>query len=299
MQNDANIQPPPDERDAILYAKTGKLEKLKACLDFGISPNTTDENKASLLMWAAARGHFPVVEELISRGADTNFVGQEHSTALDQAQQQGHTQIVEFLKPLTNQKGNNTYRPPCLTPPQYDIDELLDTDLTAPRVAFKVIDHVYTAIETNLHGGAFRLDSDLSTPEVVVRDIHNFNMALNSGFRSCLGYGGGFQIFFRGLRAVRLIGHKKAIAIAEAVSDVLKANGAREPSLFPEDLRGDCDVDWELEVKDMPALFDQIDKLTRHLDDEWTDIHELLYYATCMYLDANRELLRSRKETQP
>src|SRR5262245_19221413 len=89
------------EQDAVLYAKTGKLEKLKACLDAGVSPGLTDPHGSSLLMHAAFRGHLPVVEELIGRGADANYVGTEDSTALFQARQAGHGAIVKLLDPHT------------------------------------------------------------------------------------------------------------------------------------------------------------------------------------------------------
>ena len=60
----------PLEKDAVLHAKTGKLEKLRACLDAGISPNFFEpENRVSLLMFAAWIGtkRSPTCASLIKR----------------------------------------------------------------------------------------------------------------------------------------------------------------------------------------------------------------------------------------
>jgi hypothetical protein len=205
-------------------------------------------------------------------------------------------------------------RIPCPIPPQYDIDTLLNVDLTAPHVAFEVMNKIYEAIEKLPRGNySFRPDSALLMPEVVVRDLCNFDMSMGNGFYACLGYGGGFTCFFRALRALRIIQHKKGSALAEAVRDVMVANGAREPSSFDDDNHEGTDVDWDEELKDMGGFFDQIEKPIRHLDnvnDGWHDISHAywdrcnrvlvpedppLHYAVCKYLDANRDLLRCRK----
>jgi hypothetical protein len=204
----------------------------------------------------------------------------------------------------------NTLRIPCLVSPRYDIDALLNQDLTAPNVAFEVTDAVYQAIESDLHGGSYRPDSALLTPEVVVRDLRNFDMSMGSGLAACFA-NGGLQCFFRALRALRIIQHRKGLALAEAVREVLQASGAREPSRFPDDpLYGDCDVDWDRELEDVPDFDARVEEGTRHLDDGWFEIshnywieHQRftpedppLHYTICAYLDANRAPLRSRKE---
>lgn len=95
----------PVEKDAILYAKTGKLEKLKGCLDAGVPPSFVDDNKQSLLMHAVSRNHLPVVAELLRRGADANFVGRyDNSTAHFQAQEAGHAEIAARLEAHTSQR---------------------------------------------------------------------------------------------------------------------------------------------------------------------------------------------------
>jgi len=97
----------PLEKDAILYAKTGKVDKLKACLDAGVSVNFADADKQTLLMHAASRNHLAVVLELLQRGADANIPGRyDNSTALFQACEAGHATIVALLEGHTNrQKG--------------------------------------------------------------------------------------------------------------------------------------------------------------------------------------------------
>ncbi len=191
-------------------------------------------------------------------------------------------------------------RTPCNIPPEYDIDALLAVSYTDPKVAFNIVDNIYAAIEKRPPGRVlyFRPDSALLTPEVVVHDLVNFDMSMNSGFSSCLGYGGGFTCFFRALRALRILQHKKALALAETVRDAMAAAGAREPSVIADDNREGTDVnaDWDKVLEDSgDAFWEHIDKVTRPLDGEWFDMDPYLYHAICVYLDANRTLLRCRK----
>ena len=135
---------------------------------------------------------------------------------------------------------------------------------------------LYEAIETIPPGYGFRPDSALLTPEVVVRDLENFNMSMGNGFHACLGYGGGFTMFFRALRAVRIIQHKKGIALAEAVRDVMVANGAREPSIIADDNHEGTDVDWDKEL-DMAEFFNRIEKPILHLDEVDEGWHDIVH----------------------
>jgi hypothetical protein len=307
------------EKDAVLYAKTGKLEKLRACLDAGISPNFYEPgHRISLLMYAASRGHLPVVEELLRREADPHHACDwpEDSTALDQAKLAKHQAIVELLKKHvqarppgpTARKGPT--RIPCLIRPVYDIDAILDADLTDAGAAFEAVSQLWEAID-ELPPGVhhYRPDSVLAAPELVVRDILRFDVSMGNGFAASLGYSGGFQIFFRALQAARVIGHKRALALLEAVRDVMTKHGAREPSRFPDDLYEPCDVDWDDEIPDMRQFDAKVIALTRHLDDEWFDISHnygmrhtghvpedpSLHQGICHYLITSRELLRKRK----
>jgi hypothetical protein len=201
-------------------------------------------------------------------------------------------------------------RTPCLVPPRYDIDAVLDVDLAAPHAAFNAMNALCEAIEKLPRGLHFRPESSLLTPEVVVRDLCNFDISMGNGFASCLSYGGGFACFFRALRALRIVHHQKGLALAEAVREAMAANGAREPSSFPDDhIYGTCDVDWDKELENVPDFDSRIKQSTGQLDDAWFDIshtywdkHKVLaaddpplHYSVCIYLNANREMLRRRK----
>ena len=92
----------PLEKDALLYAKTDKTEKLTNCLNAGASPGLADERGDSLLMHAAWRGHLPVVRELLRRGADANRIGSEKSNALSLARRADHMEVAGLLHEHTS-----------------------------------------------------------------------------------------------------------------------------------------------------------------------------------------------------
>jgi hypothetical protein len=205
-------------------------------------------------------------------------------------------------------------RIPCLLPPQYNIDAILDVDLTGEKIAFDALEKFWEAIDELPPGVHYRPDTALLWPELMVRDLCRFDVSMGNGFAASLSYGGGFQIFFRALRALRVIKHRRALALVEAVRDVMVANGAREPSRFPDDLYEGCDVDWEEEVPDMRELDRNLESMTKTkaLDDQWFDISHnygdythfapedpSLHQGICQYLSANRELLRCRKVALP
>jgi hypothetical protein len=205
-------------------------------------------------------------------------------------------------------------RTPSFIPPFYDIDVLLDCGYSGLQAADNILNAICGAIEKRPPGGVlyFRPDSALLTAEVVVRDLYNFNMTMNSGFLASLGYGGGFTCFFRALRALRIIRHEKGLALAETVRNAMVANGAREPLRFDDDIREGADVDWDTELEGKwEPFWDAIEKAVKPLDDGWFSISHCytsshpqfdfddppLFYTVCAYLDANRDLLRSRKES--
>lgn len=309
----------PLEKDAVLYAKTGKLEKLRACLDGGVSPSAADDSRVSLLVHAASRGHLAVVEELLRRGADANFIsGWNDGTALYHAKLAGHTAVAQLLQRHTsvparvsdNPHSPGVQRVPCLVPPGYDIDAILGVDLLSIEGSFAAVAKIYEALEALPPGvHHFRPDSALFPIEVAVRDLCRFDVSMGNGFACSLGYSGGIQIFYRALRAVRMIGHQKARALLEAVRDVLVANGAREPSFFPDDLYERCDVDWDVELEDLPGFDKQVEAASRGLDDQWLDISHCygnryarvsvedpsLQYGVCEFLTANKGLLLNRR----
>jgi hypothetical protein len=313
----------PLEKDAVLYAKTGKLDKLHACLDAGISPNFFEpDNRVSLLMFAAGRGHLPVVEELLRRGADPHHACDwtDDFTALAQAKLAKHKAIVELLKKTMQERPpspaarkrlerKGLARIPCLIPPTYDIDAILDIDPTDPQAAFRAAAKLWEEIDKLPPGYHFRPDSALLPPELAVRDLLRFDVSMGNGFSVSIWYSGGFQIFFRAVRALRVIQHRRALALVEQVRDIMVAHGAREPSVFPDDLYEHCEVDWDYEIPDMKEFDQKVTALNRPLDDEWLDISHCygmnqavsgpenpsLHQGICQYLNAHRDLLRVRK----
>jgi len=196
----------------------------------------------------------------------------------------------------------------CRIPPRYDIDAILDVDLTARFASDDAWRAVYEALWAPGEND-YRPDSVLFFPEIVARDLMNLDVALGNGFVCSFGYGGGLQCFFRGLRALRAIQHKKGLAITEAVNEALQANGAREPSRIGDSIFEMCNVNWDDEIRDEPEFMRQVDQAIGHLDDEWWDISHSywigdkrldpedpdLAYSVCMYLNVNRDLLRRRK----
>lgn len=93
--HDARDQLSDLEKDTLLYAKTGKADKLAECLAKGASPN-----QAELLFYAAKRGHAEVVDLLLTHGADPNAKNQKNDCnlgPLHYAADSGHLRIVKML----------------------------------------------------------------------------------------------------------------------------------------------------------------------------------------------------------
>jgi hypothetical protein len=204
-------------------------------------------------------------------------------------------------------------RTPYLIPPRYDIDALLSADYTSHAVAIDIPDQFWGALdavpESSTHW-YYRPDSSLYYPEVMVRDFLTYDTMTNNGFATGLFYSGGVPAFYRGLRAVRALGHKKATELMERALAVFKANGIPEFTSFPDDpLCGEC-PDWDKEgVQRMHEagydLRELIDNELSPLYSEWWNLDSLkerfdpdnpsVRYRICEYLNEHRELLRSRK----
>jgi ankyrin repeat protein len=88
------------DRTALLYGATGPFpETVKILLDHGADPNKVDsEEHFSPLMHAAAEGNLEVVKVLIKYGADRNLKDADGDDAGTFATQNGHLQVVEYLK---------------------------------------------------------------------------------------------------------------------------------------------------------------------------------------------------------
>lgn len=204
-------------------------------------------------------------------------------------------------------------RTPYLVPPRYDIDALLNMDYTSHVVSIDLAQAFWEIIDTvpesNEHD-YYRPDSSLHQPELIVRDLLRYRTMTNNGFATGLFYSGGVPSFFRGLRAIRAIGHKKATELMENALTVFRANGVPELTSFPDDpLYGEC-PDWDFDAfRRMDEagyeLEERIANETRHLDSDWWALDEFrehfdpanpsVGYSICDYLHRHRDLLRSRK----
>ncbi len=77
-------------------AALGVLERVVASCDGTPSPSSHDITNA---FWHACRGgQRDTAEYLLRRGADCNWVGHDHTTALDAAAAGGHEALVEWLQ---------------------------------------------------------------------------------------------------------------------------------------------------------------------------------------------------------
>jgi len=81
-------------------AEAGRREVAELLIAKGadINAKTTNEDVTTPLHRAAFAGHKEMVELLIARGADANIRDYRGRTALDLAEQQGHTEIAEMLR---------------------------------------------------------------------------------------------------------------------------------------------------------------------------------------------------------
>jgi len=78
-------------------AARGDAVTVELILASGLSPNVTNRDGFTALMWSAGQGHMLVVETLLARGAHVNALSKDGTTALMAAASQGHTQIARLL----------------------------------------------------------------------------------------------------------------------------------------------------------------------------------------------------------
>lgn len=91
--------PSSNENHAIVFAKTGKIERLLECLESGVSPNLP-----GLLHCAAERGRLEIVQLLLTRGADPNEKDEDGATPLYYARMHGRTEVIRVLEPITSHR---------------------------------------------------------------------------------------------------------------------------------------------------------------------------------------------------
>ena len=92
------VDRPAARRAALISAaKSGDMERMRAMVDAGVSPNATHGHGMTPLMYAARNGQLDSVRLLLSRGADLSMKDAEGNTALKLARQDKHPQIVAAL----------------------------------------------------------------------------------------------------------------------------------------------------------------------------------------------------------
>lgn len=136
------------ELDAAIYAYTGEVDKLRECLDQGVSPDlkclmesaifadkvqivrlllafranpnrTVDLSGHTLLHEATRRGNPEIVELLLSKGADPNCMTRDGKKALSYAydRSEGRAPLARLLEPVTE-----------VERPNYNVDDFLEME---------------------------------------------------------------------------------------------------------------------------------------------------------------------------
>ena len=84
-------------RAAQTLIKRGDEPALRAALNADLSSNLANANGWTLLMLAAVEGNVEIAKLLLEKGAKTAAKNNKGQTALDIAQQKGHTAFAEVL----------------------------------------------------------------------------------------------------------------------------------------------------------------------------------------------------------
>jgi ankyrin repeat protein len=102
----ADVNPPTGGMVRPLYSASsaGQLNAVELLLDKGADINGSEKFGNTALTIAAHSGQLDVVRLLISRGAKVNAIG-EDGTALNEAENQRHTEIVELLRQAGGKEG--------------------------------------------------------------------------------------------------------------------------------------------------------------------------------------------------
>ena len=79
-------------------ARAGDLDRLKAALAGGCSPNVKcPRNSSTPLIAAAGKGHLSIVEHVLGIGAELDHENDEGASAADAALAMGHQEVVTTL----------------------------------------------------------------------------------------------------------------------------------------------------------------------------------------------------------
>jgi hypothetical protein len=147
----------------------------------------------------------------------------------------------------------------------------------------------------------YRPDSTLLLPELLARDLIRFAVTTGNGFSVALGYGGGITLFFRALKALRIIKNPpipEALVLAEQVADFLIKRGIGPIEKFSDNPNTDiCDF-YSIEMLqlydyDMECELEEYCE-SRNVNSRWY----ALWYgqsscdaAICQYLMDNVDLI--------
>ena len=89
--------PPNPNKELLLAAHRGELDKLKQLLDAGADVNYRNEDSMTPLMFAVTSDQLDIVNELIRRGADITTAAMNGATALHLAANFGHVDILKKI----------------------------------------------------------------------------------------------------------------------------------------------------------------------------------------------------------
>ncbi len=85
------------DTEFIEFVKQGKTEEVSRALIRGQSPNTSDSNARTALMYAAAGGNVEIVQLLAKNKANVRLRDKQGNSALYWAVVSGHEEVVEAL----------------------------------------------------------------------------------------------------------------------------------------------------------------------------------------------------------
>ena len=78
-------------------ARDGSVDTVRDLLDFGIDPESLDDERHTGLILASAGGHVHVLDELLNRGANEDAKDRDGYTGLMLAASRGHIEIVKKI----------------------------------------------------------------------------------------------------------------------------------------------------------------------------------------------------------
>ena len=99
--------PPNPNKELLLAAHRGELDKVKELLDAGADVNYRNEDSLTPLMFAVTGEHLNIVNELVGRGADVTMVDMNGATALHLAAAYGHVDILNKIIDTHMADGDN------------------------------------------------------------------------------------------------------------------------------------------------------------------------------------------------